>query len=476
MINLKRSLKTLFIMAMGAVIMTCSALAATDPNAEKIVVPNLPVWDGTVAESYAGGNGTQNDPYLISDGSQLAYLMKQINDTQLESEQTTEGIYYKLTNDILLNDISDYKEWSDYSAPKNVWTPGGAVVNYTPKGFSGYFDGNNYDIIGMFVNGGNSAYNGLFGYIYNGQIKNLGIKYSLVSGGNNTSALAGYIRASSSTVYVSGCRVENTQVYGKNNVGIFGGYIEAYQKSIIFDKCSTVDCLIEGSNYVGGIGGLAVAYGVSYNASKDTGYAIEFTNCEYTGDSYIQGRLGVGGIIGSSKDFVSPVSGNNKIALLFKNCICLGHIACPSEHTGIIAGTVGPADREDKSVITNIVNCYAGDNYGHGIYGFTLSETNAIESFLYTGEEMKNESKFKSFDFDKIWRIVRESHPMLMVYGDALGDGKLTAADFIDSLSSFTDVEITEFILANIDFNADGEYDLSDVNSFINYLRNKGAK
>ena len=108
--------------------MTCSALAATDPNAEKIVVPNLPVWDGTVAESYAGGSGTQNDPYLISDGSQLAYLMKQINDTQLESEQTTEGIYYKLTNDILLNDISDYKEWSDYSAPKNVWTPGGAVV------------------------------------------------------------------------------------------------------------------------------------------------------------------------------------------------------------------------------------------------------------------------------------------------------------------------------------------------------------
>lgn len=32
------------------------------------------VWDGSVAESFAGGKGTKDDPYQIATGSQLAYL------------------------------------------------------------------------------------------------------------------------------------------------------------------------------------------------------------------------------------------------------------------------------------------------------------------------------------------------------------------------------------------------------------------
>ncbi len=455
--------------------MTCSVMAATDPNAPGVFVPDLPVWDGTVAESFAGGDGTRDNPYLISNGAELALLMKDINDTQKESEQGTAGKYYKLTNDILLNDISDYYEWSTEVAPKNEWTPGGAVVNYTPKGFAGYFDGNNYDIIGMYVNGGKENYNGLFGYLYSGQIKNLGIKYSYVYGGNSTSALAGYIRASSADVYISGCTVDNTQIYGKNNVGAFGGYVESYIKKVIFDKCATTDTVIEANNYVGGIAGLAVAFGAKFNTTTKTNYAIEFKNCEYSGDSSVYGRIGVGGIMGSSKDFVSPMSGSDKIALLFENCICKSNVASASEHVGLIAGTIGPADREDNAVITNMINCYAYE-YSHELYGFTLAATDASESKLYSGFEMMDKENFDSFDFDTIWNIISNSAPSLRVLGDALGEGKLTAEDLISSLSVFVGGDISDFELANIDFDGDGEYSFADVNRFMEYLRSKGAR
>ena len=48
------------------------------------------VWDGTVATSFAGGTGTQYDPYLISDGAELAYLAKITN----ENPASTSGTYY----------------------------------------------------------------------------------------------------------------------------------------------------------------------------------------------------------------------------------------------------------------------------------------------------------------------------------------------------------------------------------------------
>ena len=37
------------------------------------------IWDGSIAAGFAGGSGTEDDPYLISYGSELAYLAQQVN-------------------------------------------------------------------------------------------------------------------------------------------------------------------------------------------------------------------------------------------------------------------------------------------------------------------------------------------------------------------------------------------------------------
>ena len=35
-------------------------------------------WDGSIATAFAGGTGTESDPYQIADGAQLAYLASEV--------------------------------------------------------------------------------------------------------------------------------------------------------------------------------------------------------------------------------------------------------------------------------------------------------------------------------------------------------------------------------------------------------------
>lgn len=64
------------------------------------------IWDGSIAVGFAGGSGTEDDPYLISNGSELAYLAQQVN-----SGNRYENVHFKLTNDIYLNDTTDWELW-----------------------------------------------------------------------------------------------------------------------------------------------------------------------------------------------------------------------------------------------------------------------------------------------------------------------------------------------------------------------------
>lgn len=44
------------------------------------VVPPSTVWNGTIASSFAGGDGTETNPYQIATGEQLALLGKYVQD------------------------------------------------------------------------------------------------------------------------------------------------------------------------------------------------------------------------------------------------------------------------------------------------------------------------------------------------------------------------------------------------------------
>lgn len=129
----------------------------TDSNADKFEATNSDaykielmssestVWDGTIATSFAGGDGTQDDPYQIANGAQLAYLATIVNQG---GGLTIKDKYYALTADIYLNDIS----YDDWESNAKSWTPigwhpspGSFMYNYSyhmKYEFNSHFDGN----------------------------------------------------------------------------------------------------------------------------------------------------------------------------------------------------------------------------------------------------------------------------------------------------------------------------------------------
>ena len=92
------------------------------------------LWDGSAADAYNGGSGTEADPYIIATAEQLRKL---VTDTE------TEGKYYTLTTDIRLNDETA-DNWAD-SLNSNEWV---TLYNGDIR-FKGTFNGGGHNISGL---------------------------------------------------------------------------------------------------------------------------------------------------------------------------------------------------------------------------------------------------------------------------------------------------------------------------------------
>ena len=135
-----------------AFLLTFAMLLSTVTSAVMVTsAEDVAVWDGTVAEAFAGGSGTKDDPYLISNGAELAYLLKTVSTV---GGNDTEGKYYKLTNSIYLNDVTK-ADWKDNNP--NQWLTSVSSNGYR---FRGNFDGDGHTVYGMYYSG-DSGYVGL---------------------------------------------------------------------------------------------------------------------------------------------------------------------------------------------------------------------------------------------------------------------------------------------------------------------------
>ena len=165
-------------------------------------------WIDWAADSFEGGDGTQNNPYLIASANQLAKLAK-----DAANGNSYAGEYIKLTADVDLNEME--------------WTPIGLHWNIP---FSGSFDGNYHCIANMKINTKNN-WVGLFGYFQgyvdeytNGaSIKNLAIINAIVESTSENSYVGilggGIINANISNCYTT----------GKSSGSGLIGYIGCYQ-------------------------------------------------------------------------------------------------------------------------------------------------------------------------------------------------------------------------------------------------------
>jgi hypothetical protein len=149
----------------------------------------------TAASSFGGGNGTQSNPYLISDARHLKKLVDNTNNSGRPYQNT----YFKLTTDIRVT----ADEWTPIAAPDN-------------HSFSGAFDGDGHTISGT-MRSARYQYFGLFGYLRGVTISNLNIaatvenRYASTTGGPNTGALAGVLHEESN---VRNCNISGSVTGG----------------------------------------------------------------------------------------------------------------------------------------------------------------------------------------------------------------------------------------------------------------------
>ena len=319
------------------------------------------VWDGSVAESFAGGKGTKDDPYQIATGSQLAYFAKRVNAEEYGEKYA--DTYFELTEDIDLGG----KEW----------TPVGETVADLIMGgheyfvFSGNFDGNGYTIKNLTIGTETSPYSGdvcgLFGAtsgtIEDVVLENVSINYV---GGNHSSGY-GFRMGGALVGYSMGDIVNCTVIGLDMKAGSDGSYVAlnsigglvGIQDGGTTVSHSRVSGKIEESTKKGNVGGFVGTLAKGSSAK----YCGADVSVEVTGN----GRgIAVGGFVGIGNGVTIDET-------LIENCYATGNIT-GAEYAGGFVGNISGL---------NISNCYAKGNVSNCFVGASFLGTDAASNNYY---------------------------------------------------------------------------------------------
>ena len=197
-------------------------------------------------DSFSGGSGTEDDPYLICDASQFALIVMGESGNEL---------HYQLVNDI------DFKNAEQ--------SPLGSVENP----FEGVLDGNGYAVKNVVIKSG--AYVGLFAEIsLHGIVKNLVVDSMSISGvqGGMNAIYAGSI-AGKCSGEIWNCHIKSSSITISRNTTERNQKIETYVGGFVGICSGKILCSSIESTFIGGYSER------NYGASDDD----KNQNCVYVG-------------------------------------------------------------------------------------------------------------------------------------------------------------------------------------------------
>jgi|GEM_PF-1160470 surface protein len=320
-----------------------------------------PVQAESVSVSFAGGDGSQGDPYQITTAEQLQEISNNLTD------------YFILTQNI---DASGTSSWNSGAGFDPIG--GGAP-------FTGNLDGQGYKITSLFINRSTNSNVALFATIgEGGVVDSLGIDLGDITGASNTAGLAGENYGTITNSYYNGSVTGTSQVGGL--VGQNGGDITA--------SFSTGSVTATGSDIGGLVGNhnlktISKSYSTSsVNGGDNAGGLVGFAN------DNIQNSFATGAVSGSSQ--VGGLVGNLDSGII-TNSFSTGTVSGSTNIGGFVGlkSGFGAAQNSfwdtDESGTTTAV----GAGSTSGITGKTTSQMK-IES-TYTGA---------SWDFTDVWELV----------------------------------------------------------------------
>ena len=311
------------------------------------------------------GSGTQQDPWRIESLADFDEFAADPNYwagyTRLETDVNLAGRTYSTA--VIAPDVNN----SNY--------------DFDGTAFTCVFDGNDHKIINLTINGGANEYLGLFGYIGEGEVRNLRLEGGSVSG---RSDYVGGLVGRNYFAQITNCYSAGS-VSGNVNVGGLVG-LNSYG--------TITGCYLTGS--VSGVGDYA-------GGLVGRNYSGPITNSYSTGS--VSGHDGVGGLVGENDS-------SGMITKCYSTGSASGNYA--------VGGLVG----WNKSTVTASFwdRQTSGRTTSAGGVGKTTAEMNTKSTFTSAG-----------WDFVEIWLINEgATYPVLRqeIRSDLNGNGGVDFADF----------------------------------------------
>ncbi len=359
--------------------------------------PVIQIWNGSAADGFDSGSGTVSDPYIIKTAEQLAYFANTVN-----AGVTYNDKHVALANDIYLNDTSRWQGWHDggsvypeFDGSLNNWNPIGYYISTTSNAFfRGDFDGRDYTIHGMYVNT-TADYTGLFGYIYDGTVRNVNLSEFLICGANYIGGIAGrnvsgYMIRTSSAGYI----------YGVDYLGGVAGYMGEGTVSV----CAS-NSRIYGNKYVGGIVGttggsvMRSMFAGNIHAQNHAGGIVGWIYATATDsslvDCYCTGTVYAERCAGGIAGYNHADSGRS---CTITNCYSIAQINCP-DGAGAISGY-------NNSEISNCIWINSSEPQTAAVYGSGSVSLCAA----YGAEALKSADTYTAhgFNFAGAWSVPAE--------------------------------------------------------------------
>ena len=282
-------------------------------------------WDGSVAEAYAGGDGTTGNPYQIATAEQLALLAQQTN------TGSGSNACYILTDSICLNGSEGY-----------MWQP----IGTEEYAFTGCFDGNQFTIKDMYIT--NAGFSGLFGNTLNATVRNVRVTEAMDNNVNPQGADGLVVGKATNTNIINCVSMGHMNGIASKQGGIVGHFIvDTPEADTIFLKDCVNHVSLYGMLYAGGIAGY----------SEITNGVMSIEHCVNLGN--ITNGVMCGGIVGAGSfsirhcDNYGMVSSNSISGGIVGQRDDFGEIVFCTNHDkasiqGEIAGGIAGAARQTK--------------------------------------------------------------------------------------------------------------------------------
>jgi hypothetical protein len=441
---------------------------------------SLPVF-----AKYGGGTGEPDDPYLIYTAEQM--------DT-IGTEPNNWDKHFVLMADI---DLSEYS---------------GRLFNIigtsTTGPFTGVFDGNNHTISNFsyrildFNYTSKGRYVGLFGYVQNSIIKDIGLIDPNLNGQYDVGSLVGFLDGGTVTgCYVDGGAVKGWEyiggLVGRNSGCVFNcsstseitgikevGGLMGRNSGCVFD-CYSVSNVFGEINYVGGLiganhGRISNSFSISTISGKTSTYVggllgvnySSVSNCYSSGSA--TGGWRVGGLVGGNDfGFFSIISncyststvtgdwyiggllGSNSGMCSVSNCYSTGTVIGDYNVGGLVGDNNGAVSKCFWDMQTS--GAFSSD----GGTGLTTEEIQDVTTYINAGWDIIDETVNGTCDY---WQVLDGNYPQLSYFvgsGPKMPEGLGTVQQpyLIRDASDLGSI----YIKPNAQYRLESSLDLSDI-------------